>query len=293
MINYICENCNKEFNTKQHLETHKNRKNKCSNKTDFQCDKCNKFFKSKYYLISHQDKCKDTSSINIDDNDELKKSIKIIIESPESEDNKLTLLNIYNRNLSKDELKLIINSSHLQNEEKISLLYTMINKDMIPSSTTNNNNSYNTNSNNKTNNIQINVFGKEKLDYLDDEYFMKLLNDKNIDKSFVQLTRDIHLRNDHPENKNIKITNMNNRDAFVLLDNKWRTLTKNQLKDLLHDKNTKLIKKHYRKKVDQLDDKSKNNIKIFLNRDQDDDPVIKDVKDRYINLFKSKEIDEI
>ena len=43
---FKCSNCNILFVTKQSLEKHINKKNKCTIKTEFKCTKCNKYFKT-------------------------------------------------------------------------------------------------------------------------------------------------------------------------------------------------------------------------------------------------------
>ena len=67
-----CNNCNKKFNTKQHLENHINKKKKCNEKTDYHCKDCNKYFNSIYYFKQHQDKCNKYENNN---NIELKNAI--------------------------------------------------------------------------------------------------------------------------------------------------------------------------------------------------------------------------
>ena len=64
MENYKCNNCFDFFKTKQQLDRHMNKKNKCTIKTNFQCINCNKYFRSKYYLKDHIDnKCKPSNEI--------------------------------------------------------------------------------------------------------------------------------------------------------------------------------------------------------------------------------------
>jgi len=72
-----CHNCNKKFNTKQHLENHINKKKKCNEKTDYHCKDCNKYFNSIYYLKQHNDKCSEyNNSCKINNNiTELKNAI--------------------------------------------------------------------------------------------------------------------------------------------------------------------------------------------------------------------------
>ena len=68
MENYKCNNCLDFFKTKQQLDRHMNKKNKCTVKTNFQCINCNKYFRSKYYLKDHIiNKCTSSTDIIVKD----------------------------------------------------------------------------------------------------------------------------------------------------------------------------------------------------------------------------------
>jgi hypothetical protein len=298
MNKIICKDCFKEFNTNQHLDVHQNKKNKCNKKTNFKCNKCNKYYKSKYYLKQHENKCleiiNDSQNVtpNILEKNDIKNAISFIINSNETIDNKIILLNKYKTNMTNDEIKILLNSTTILNDGKISIFYTTINS--TDNNISNNINSNNTNSNNvqTTNNIQINQFGNENIDYLDNKYFAKLLvkHKINVENALIDLTKDIHLRMDHPENRNIKVTNINNKYASVYDNGKWRNLTKNELKEKMFKKNTKLIKIHYDSLKDVLNEKNKKYINIFLARDFEEDQVLKDINEKVILLFYSKDI---
>jgi len=287
MSNYICNDCNKDFNTRQHLENHINKKKKCNEKTDFNCIDCNKYFKSRYYLKQHQESCKEYKNSTIEtniDTIELKNAISFIINSNESNENKVMLLNKFKTNMSNDEINILLKSS-ITNDGKISIFYSTITK--INQNNENHVNSHNTT--NTFNNIQVNQFGKEKIDYLDDDYFKSLLQKKNIENAYINLTKDIHLRLDHPENRNIKVTNINSKNAYIFENGKWRGIAKKELKEKLHIKNSKLIKIHCDSLKDILTEDNIKNVKIFLGRDIDEDPVMKDINEKMILLFYAKD----
>ena len=292
MNKYICNDCEEIFNSKQTLERHKNRKNKCNEKKEFNCTGCNKYFKSGYYLKQHQEKCIEFSTNDVEINNdviELKNAISFIINSSETNENKIMLLNKYKTNMTNDEINILLKSIGIPNEGKISIFYSTKNKNIDNVESSENHINSHNNSNNTVNNIQINQFGKEKIDYLDNDYFKSLLQKKNIENAYIDLTKDIHLRLDHPENRNIKVTNINSKNAHIFENGKWRGITKKELKEKLHIKNSKLIKVHCESLKDILNEENKKNVKIFLGRDMYEDPVMKDINDKMILLFYAKD----
>ena len=70
-----------------------------------------------------------------------------------------------------------------------------------------------------TTNIQINNYGSENIDYITDKVFKKLL-----EKPVSAITRLIELKHfnpNHPENHNVKITNIHDKYAKIYQDKKW------------------------------------------------------------------------
>ena len=313
--NYECHLCYRIFKTKQQLTNHNNAKNRCNEPTDFQCINCLKFFRSKYAMKQHSEKngCSkinkynkdkielfkknEVNDIDIDYNElkyknntdidnqnfdiDKKQSIKIILKSDFEIDKKIKLIKaIYDIDI--DILNDIINKSSIDIDNKILLISqcSHIEKNNESNITTNNFN------NQITNNIQINNFNNENISYLDKAYFDNLLK-YDMEKAYLTLTKDIYLRLDHPENRTIRVENINNKYAYVFERGKWRGILKSTLKELLYKKNTKLIKIHLDLIKDVIDEKNKNKIKIFLGRDFEEDPYLKEVNDKMVLLFYS------
>lgn len=320
---YKCELCTEMFKTKKTLEKHQAKKNKCNTTTEFQCQKCQKFFKYKKNLTEHntKNKCQPKkiviyqgstdiiptttsdvvstlSSNKIDINSDLKldiiESINIVLTSEFNVDEKVDLLSSL-INVESSKIKIIVNSD-LKNDEKLKLINSLkntskqlnkvgalnngqVNNGVINTST------HTVNHLNNTTNIQINNFGKENLDYLDSEYFKDLILNNHIEKAYMKLTEDIYFHKDHPENKTIKIENLNNKYAFVYKEGIWKGILKYELKELLHNKNSQLLKVHCKKLRNILDTAKKNSISVFLARDYDGDPHLKDMNDRMVLLF--------
>ena len=135
----------------------------------------------------------------------------------------------------------------------------------------------------------INNFGKEELSYLDSNYFTNLIMNQHIETGYIQLIKDIYLNKEHPENQTVKVDNINNKYAFVFNEGKWDTILKYELRELIHRKNHTLLKMHFIKLRDTLSVPKREEIRVFLSRDDTSDPHMMYVIDKIIKLFESKE----
>ena len=131
----------------------------------------------------------------------------------------------------------------------------------------------------------INNFGKEEISYLDSNYFTNLIMNQPIETGYVQLIKDIYLNKEHPENQTVKVDNLNDKYAHVIKEGKWESILKYELKELLHKKNHTLLKMHYKKLKDLMDTAKKDEISVFLSRDDTSDPHMMYVIDKIILLF--------
>jgi hypothetical protein len=271
-----------------------NKKNKCDTISDYQCNICKKYFKSSYYLSDHTKykKCKTTNKDSIiisnpvnNNSEDIKIAIKSILISKTDDQTKIGLLNKYNILLTSEELTNIINLD-MNIDGKVSYINSLIDiKNVIGTAKTNITNNINTGTITTTNNIQINNFRNENIEYLNNEYFKDLLMNNHIETAYMKLTEDIYLNEDHPENLTIKVDNLNNKFAFIYEDGKWKGILKYELKNILHDTNSRLLKVHYRKLKDLLDTAKKNSINVFLARQYDSDPHLKDMNEKMVLLF--------
>jgi len=287
MENYKCNNCFDYFKTKQQLDRHMNKKNKCTIKTNFQCLNCNKYFRSKYYLKDHIDnKCKPLTDIIVKNtNSDIEIAITEILSSTIDDTLKTELLKKHNINLLDDQILKIINSDMNINGKMINLKSCI--NDPKPHQTVIANITNNTiikNSHNTTN-IMINNFGKEEISYLDGDYFKNLIMNQHIETGYVQLIKDIYLNKEHPENGTVKIENINNKYALVYDNGKWNTILKYELRELLHKKNYTILKMHYDKLKNTMSVPKREETYAFLKRDDTTDPHMMYVIDKIILLF--------
>jgi hypothetical protein len=289
---YKCDLCEQEFKSKRILEQHENKKNKCNIVTDFQCEKCNKYFKYKKNLKEHTEKdiCKNTQIILLDENKTSEgihdtESLAILIKSKIDDSKKMELINKY-YNIEISDLQTIFNSE-LTLEQKVLLINDFKNNISKTGTNINNNNINNgtIHNTNTTNNIQINNFGNETIEYLDNEYFKDLIMNNHIQTAYMKLIEDTYLHKDHPENRTVKIDNLNNKYAFVFENGKWKGILKYELKELLHNKNNRLLKIHYKKLREFLDAAKRSSINVFFSRQYDSDPHLKLMNDQMVLLF--------
>ena len=117
---------------------------------------------------------------------------------------------------------------------------------------------------NTTNNVQINNYGAENIDYITDKVFKKLLQ-----KPVSAITRLIELKHfhpHHPENHNIKITNIHDKYAKIYQDKKW-------------------LIKHKKDVVEDLVENGYADFEEF--KDLNEDELAEKIKEKYILMQKN------
>ena len=269
MVNYTCLRCNYETYHKSVFKKHLLKKNTCPSKFNeasiydilklhgfdeeaakyenvcvsakipphpakiqehFQCRFCTNLFTRKDSLIKHElNRCKSKDNISINKN---------IIEE--------------NKILKENNDKLTLQVEQLIN--KMALLE--------PKTINNISNKNKTNNINKgiVNNIVINNYGSENIDYITFSRFVKLLETPL--SAISKLIELKYFNEKHPENHNIKITNIHDKFAKIYKDKKWLVSNKKDIiqdlvengyadfeefKDLNEEELTNKIKERYKK----------------------------------------------
>ncbi len=224
MPEFECNRCHRSFNRKYNLERHENKKKKCKKneqiipqknaperkithldckKTQnnaFECNHCNRNFKRNWDLNRHLKTCNEKK------------------EKEKEENRKLEILNA--------KIKLL----ELEKEKALNI-----------SNITNNDNSTNTNSNNTiniNNNIILNDYGKESIDFLKSEKYKSIMRgvlQQGI-KGIQNYISYKYCNPDKPENMTIKYTNNRSNKLKIRKDNKWKTRNKKDVLDELYDR---------------------------------------------------------
>jgi len=231
MVKYECEICNKNFgNFKSHYENHINKKFYCKNTNkilskcliepnkeliiksketkSFKCEFCNKFFTRKDNLNRHINTiCKK----NIETNEQINELIefnKQLIKQNEENNKQIKEIKKQNKNLKnklvKVQVKRITNSNNV------------------------------TNSNNTTNiNVQINKYGTENYNELDNKLFLEPMLKEIGKQIFLKQIQNIYINPDLPQNHNIVITDKNRQICKVHDGERWKTTNIKIINDLL------------------------------------------------------------
>jgi len=175
------------------------------------CKKCNKIYKNKKYLVSHEAKCK-----GIDE-----------LTCPRCMVSFTTRQHKY-RHITNNKCKpRSIIHARIPNADNIT--------NNINSQNIENQNNINTLNNTQNNNIIINNYGSERMDYLDFDKMLDIFKTAYNIPSI--LTKHIHFNKDFPENNNITCSNDDKNYSLVKMNDEYIFKNLNNLVyELIKDK---------------------------------------------------------
>ncbi len=235
-----CERCGAEFKNLRNLRSHFDRKNICKplmkdisiivlkekykvKKGCYKCENCGKEFKTSSGKCKHKKKCS-VNPIIIE-----KKTINILEDELEKKDILLDKEVIRRKELEKQVEQLILEKTQLQEAHA-----KVINND-------------HSNTNNITtigrdqNIIIVNNFGEENIEYLlKDENFIKKCIENPVN-SISKYLDNVHFNKEHPENRNIKITNLLGPYMDYIKEGEWNKIEKNILLPKIINKSIDVI----------------------------------------------------
>jgi len=287
MPKFECKRCHRSFTRKYNLERHEDKKKQCEENKQimtkknapkrtithlkriitqnnaFECNHCNRIFKRNWDLKRHLKTCKE----------------KIKTEKKEEEDKKLEILNAKIKLL---ELKKALNITNNTNN----------NNSTNSTNNTNSNNTVNIN-----NNIILNDYGKENIDFLKDQKYKKLISGilKHGINGMQKYISYKYCNPNQPENMTIKYTNQRSNKLKVRKNNKWKTRNKRDVLEELYDrdKNVEEVLNVYEHVNDLDETEQMDKIQIsFLNMVDniyDDDEEQNDILDK----AKSSTLDDL
>lgn len=269
---YIMSCCNScgimSFKTNQayqrHLQTNKHKLRQENTREDlFQCNQCNKWYCGKTGLSHHKNIC------NV---------FPLVLEEPPTQT--ISIQEILE--LKMDEMKLAFDKERqeMKNafEESMKEQINKILEKHAGGGTTNSNNNTNNIETQNINIININAFGNENTDYIDDKAILACIG--RVYKSIPSLLEKIHFDPKHPENHNIKITNKKLPYASVMGNNqKWKTVDRKDAIDTMVTNSYNILDEKYIENKDKLPIEKQQHFNGFQAKfESEDKEVMKQIK---------------
>lgn len=226
MVEYICEDCGKEFKHKGVYHRHKNRKTPCKkikpevkkisnmNEPLYKCEYCfqsftykNNYYRHKKLYCTHKNNIMKKSEESYDKILEKLNNIENNLENNSDEsDDEFTENNDHN-------IKKMLNKlNKIYNKNTINITKNTVTNNII--------------NNNQTNNI-LNInqicllpYGKENLDYISKKEKMDLLRSPHT--AIPKFIKAVHFNEDHPENQNVFVFSIKDKlIKFYREDGRW------------------------------------------------------------------------
>jgi hypothetical protein len=145
-------------------------------------------------------------------------------------------------------------------------------------STTNTTNNQIDNSTNNNITININAFGNENTDYIDDKAILACIG--RVYKSIPSLLEKIHFDPKHPENHNIKITNKKLPYASVMGNNKkWKMVDRKDAIDTMVNNSYNMLDDKFKENKDKIPPSKQEHFRGFQSKfDAEDKELMKEIK---------------
>jgi len=142
------------------------------------------------------------------------------------------------------------------------------------------------NNNNTTNKIEtqivLNNFGKENIEYINSNYINKLIQ-QGIYAAIPKIIKYLHFNPEHPENRNVKITNKKEAWAQIWNNDKWELKNKKLVINNIVNKGYNILDD--KKKPDELSNKKKSKLCDFQDNYSNDD--------KYTHKYLNKEVETL
>jgi len=250
-----CERCGTEFKNLRNLRSHFDRKNICKplmkeisilvlkekykiRKGVYKCENCGKEFKTSSGKCKHKKKCLiNPVIIQKKENDKLKEELGKEVSKRKELEKQVEQLILEKTQLQEAHAR-VINNDH-SNTNNI----TTIGRDQ--------------------NIIIVNNFGEENIEYLlKDENFIKKCIESSIN-SIHKYLDNVHFNKEHPENRNIKMTNLLGPYMDYIKEGKWNKIEKNILIPKIIDKSIDVVDEIAYKDLDSDTDEEDNTLNAW------------------------------
>ena len=140
-----------------------------------------------------------------------------------------------------------------------------------------------------SNNIIINNFGSENMNYVTEKMMKRLL--KQGSKSIPKLIKHIHFNPNHPENHNVRINNKKLKFAEIRENNKWKYKHKKAVLDDLVDFGYVTLEEFKSNNESELDDLLRKGFNRLMKKyEKEKNDIVDDVELEVLNGMKDIEI---
>ena len=265
---FPCSSCKVAFASNKGLIQHMNGKrhtdriNGTSPILDHACGNCRKTYSHRQSLHVHRMSCTPSDVTEIT----CSPSVTDIIEE---------LQNTVREEREKHQLE---REQYLKEHNELrSQISILLDKHMQPSQNTTNCN--NTNIETQQNiNININAFGNENTDYIDDKAILACIS--RVYKSIPTLLQKLYFDPEHPENHNIKITNKKLPYASVMGDDqKWKTMDRKNAIETMVLNSYNMLDEKYAENKDKFPATKQQNFEGFQSKfEAEDKDLMKQIK---------------
>jgi hypothetical protein len=271
-MNYLCQECDKEFATKQGLQYHLSKK-VCHKTKGIICNYCDKEFTARSSLSRHKKSfCK---QITDEDIQEIIDDVnEISIKSKSNED----MVKIYQMMIRLREENKMLKYDNDTLQKKVS----KNEKTLITSDITNNIN------NGVINNVNQYIlvgYGKEDMDRIDRSDLLKVL--RTGFNSPLSLTETMHFNPKYPEFHNVYIPSMKDKYAMIYDGSEWTMVTKEYLIDKMYDDKRVYIEENLDDFLDSLTNSQQKALQRWM-KAEENHPYIAKIKDDIKLLLYNK-----
>lgn len=263
----LCITCNKSFKSPKCLQAHlkSKRHQNAVNKVSllcFECGVCGKMYSCRQSLHVHKKSCFEKTEISMIEKIEQLQNAAI-------ENRKLFELDRIQHEKEREEFQKEREEYQKERDEMRAQIALIFDRDTTTNNTTI-----------ETQNITINInaFGNENIDYLEDKTIHECID--RVYKSIPSLLEKIHFDPSHPENHNIKITNKKLPYACVMGNNhKWKTVDRKDAIETMVNNGYNLLDFKYNENKNRFPLKKQQNFESFQDKfENEDKPLLKQLK---------------
>ena len=260
-MDHKCNSCHISFKSNKCLQQHfkckrhNDRINQETSFPSFACGCCGKKYFHRQSLRKHNSSC-----IVVPKQNEAIPSMQEIIEH------------------KMDEMKHAFDKERLEMKKEFEeTMKEQINKILEKHAGTTNNHTNNIETQN-INIININAFGNENTDYIDDKAILACIG--RVYKSIPSLLEKIHFDPKHPENHNIKITNKKLPYASVMGNNKkWKTVDRKDAIEAMVLNGYNMLDEKYPENKEKIPANKQHNFEGFQSKfEAEDKELLKQIK---------------